>query len=83
VWSVVSLPRRSPWPAVALRGGSSAKAGCQSSVVSIVPSALRELLVKHLDSLVDYLAREPVDGQMDPVMRFPFHDEIVLEALRT
>src|SRR5438876_386970 len=42
----------------------------------------RELLLVHdFDLLVDYLTGETVDGNMDPVMLFPFYDEIVLEVL--
>ena len=39
-------------------------------------STLLNLLGYHFDLLVDHLAGEPVDGHMDPVMLFPFHDEL-------
>ncbi len=39
------------------------------------------LLVHDLDLLVEYLAGEPVDRHMDPVMLLPFHDEIVLQVV--
>jgi hypothetical protein len=37
-------------------------------------------LVHDLDLLFDYLSVKAVDGDMDPVMLFPFNDEIVLQA---
>jgi hypothetical protein len=38
-----------------------------------------ELFVHHLDLLVEYLAGEPIDGDMHPVVLFTFDDKIVLE----
>ncbi len=38
-------------------------------------SALRKLFINELDLLVDHLPGKPIDGHMDPVMCFPFHDE--------
>ena len=38
------------------------------------------LLVYDLDLLVDHLTGEPVDRDVDPVVLFPFHDEIVLKT---
>jgi hypothetical protein len=40
------------------------------------------LFVHHLDLFVDYLSGKAVDRHIDPVMLLPFHDEVVLEALR-
>jgi hypothetical protein len=42
-------------------------------------SKFRELLVHHLDLLVEHLSGKSVDGYMHPVMLFTFHDEIALE----
>jgi hypothetical protein len=38
------------------------------------------LLIYNLDLFIDHLSGKPVDGDMDPVMLFPFNDEIVLQA---
>ena len=38
------------------------------------------LLLHHFDLPVEYLAGETVDGNVDPVMLFPFHNEIVLQT---
>jgi hypothetical protein len=45
-----------------------------------VDSSLRELLVYDFDLLINHFSGKPVDGDMDPVMLFPFNDEIVLQA---
>ncbi len=47
---------------------------------SCVKAKFRELLVHHLDLLVDHLAGKPIDRDVDPVVLFSFHDEIVSEA---
>src|SRR6266498_1797355 len=50
---------------------------CEASRVFRLP-----LFVYDLDLLVNHLPSKPVDRNMDPVMLFPFRDEIILEALR-
>ena len=48
----------------------------------ISPAASRKLLfVYDLDLLIKHLAGKPIDRNMDPIMLFPFDDEIILEAL--
>ena len=42
----------------------------------------KRLFVYDLDLLVEHLAGKAVDRHIDPVMLLPFHDEVVLEALR-
>ena len=36
--------------------------------------------VYNFNLLVDHLPGKPIDGDMDPVMLFPFNEEIVLQA---
>jgi hypothetical protein len=38
------------------------------------------LFVYNLDLLIDHLPGKPVDGDMHPVVLFPFDDEIALET---
>jgi hypothetical protein len=47
----------------------------------ISPAASRKLLfVYDLDLLIEHLPGKPIDRNMDPIMLFPFRDEIVLRA---
>jgi hypothetical protein len=54
-----------------------AKAG--NPVVVSLPTAA--LFVYDLDLLIKHFPHKPVDRNMDPIMLFPFRDEIILEAL--
>lgn len=51
-----------------------------AQIADLYQLSASSLLVYDLDLLVYYLPSKPIDGDMDPVMLFPFNHKIVLQA---
>ena len=76
--SGVSHPKEISVPMITISTSNRIQKG-KVRKTSCVKAKFRELFVHHLDLLVEYLAGEPVDGDMHPVVLLTFHDEITLE----
>jgi hypothetical protein len=74
----VSHPREISAPIITISIANRIRKG-QGSQSVMSKSKFRELFVYHLDLLIEYLSGQPIDRHVNPVMLFPFHDEIVLE----
>ena len=51
-----------------------------STINKLLAISFLKLLLRQFDLSIDHLVGETVDGEVYPVMLFPFHNEIVLET---